>query len=129
MTEKEDIVARVERELDAAERAKKGVWKLDETQKRKFLLVLRFFQLIADRRGGKINTVLFSPEGQSGKIATKFPEFLLTGDEQRAFAEIIDSIDVVSFFPDIRERTAVEAVVTGLWVREQRGEILSGGKA
>lgn len=129
MTEKEDVVARVERELDAAEREKKGVWKLDETQKRKFLLVLRFFQLIADRRGGKIHTVLFSPEGQSGKIAMKFPEFLLTGDEQRAFAEIIDSIDVVSFFPDIREHTSVEVVVTGLWVREQRDDVISGGNA
>lgn len=129
MAGKDDVAACVERELDAVERAYNGVWKLDETKKRNFLLALRFLQIVAERRGGTIDTVTFVPEGRSGKIAAKFPEFLLTGDEHRAFAEIADLIDVVSFFPDVRMRTAVEVVVTGLWVREQSGEILSGGKA
>ena len=125
--EKEDVAARVERELGAAEQAQRGVWKLDETQKRNFLIVLRFFQL-ATERGGTIKTVSFAPEGRSGKIATKFPELLLTEDEQRAFVEILDHIDVVSFFQDVRMRTAVEVVVTDVWVCDQRDNILSGGK-
>ncbi len=126
--EKEDVVARVERELGAAEQAQRGVWKLDETQKRNFLIVLRFFQLATERGGGTIETVTFAPEGRSGKIATKFPEFLLTENEQRAFVEILDLIDVVSFFQDVRMRTAVEVVVTDVWVCDQRDNILSGGK-
>ena len=93
--EKEDVVARVERELGAAEPAPRGVWKLDETQKRNFLIVLRF---------------------------------LLTENEQRTFVEILDLIDVVSFFQDVRMRTAVEVVVTDVWVCDQRDNILSGGK-
>ena len=88
---------------------------IDEVQFTKLLRAYEFFSEIAKRDNGELEDVNLQPRMVNGGITAYFTVFYISGDELRAFSEIVGTMSGFSIDTTLDGRACISFTIPGVF--------------